>query len=172
MPIYVPKEKIEHSLKRFFMGNGIEYDDAKKAAKYLLSRDHKDLATLNLDYFNGKLGPKFLPPMFFSGIPKVANFKEYQDFYANKGEKGKYSDQIKGVLAEKFVFHELKTYYNDTKDDVLVVHNHQFLGSSCSNEKDFVIINLSKGYTLSLRSKLTQTNFKLQKSNSKMPKIE
>ena len=178
-PLHTSKAKLEKLRNKFFMGNGITISNAKEACKSLLFRDHKDLATLNENYYSGKLGAKFLPPMFFSGIPKVANFKEYEEFYTKKGEKGEYTDQIKGVWAEKFVFHELKKYYNDSKDDVLVVHSHQFLGSSTkkenefidSKEKDFIIVNLSKGYIFIIEVKTNANKFQVAKRQLKDSKI-
>ena len=74
------QEKLQKIQKDFFMGNGIHFKDAKEASKHLLRRDHEDLSTLNVEYYNGKLGSKFLPPMFFSEVPKVVNFQEYEDF--------------------------------------------------------------------------------------------
>ena len=75
-------------------------------------------------------------------------------------------------MAEKFVFHELKKYYNDSKDDVLVVHSHQFLGSSTkkenefidSKEKDFIIVNATFGYIMIIEVKKTLNATTLTKS--------
>ena len=69
------KKKLKHS---FFLGNGIKEVDPIEAAKKLLFRDHKDVAELNVNYYNGKLGPKFLPPMFYSAIPNVVNPSAYR----------------------------------------------------------------------------------------------
>ena len=70
------KKKLKHS---FFLGNGIKEDDPIEAAKKLLFRDHRDVAELNDNYYNGKLGPKFLPPIFYSGIAHVINPSAYED---------------------------------------------------------------------------------------------
>ena len=64
--------------KFFNIGNGIKETDPEEAAKKLLLRDHKDVAELNDNYYNGKLGPKFLPPVFLSGIPNVVNPSAYR----------------------------------------------------------------------------------------------
>ena len=152
-------KKLQKIQKEFFMGNGINLKDPNEASKHLLKRDHEDLSTLHVDYKNGKLGPKFLPPIFFSEVPKVINFKEYEDFYRNKGTKGQFSDRVKGAVAEKFVFYELKKFYDGTKDDVLVIHSHRFLDVD-SKEKDFVIVNLSKGYIFVIEVKANAKKFK------------
>ena len=75
-PTRKKKLKLKHS---FFLGNGIKEEDPIEAADKLLLRDHKDVADLNNNYYNGKLGPKFLPPIFFSGIPNVVNPSGYED---------------------------------------------------------------------------------------------
>ena len=75
-PTRKKKLKLKHS---FFLGNGIKEEDPIEAADKLLLRDHKDVADLNNNYYNRKLGPKFLPPIFFSGIPSVVNPSGYED---------------------------------------------------------------------------------------------
>ena len=70
------KKKLKHS---FFLGNGIKEDDPIEAAKKLLLRDHRDVAELSDNYYDGKLGPKFLPHIFFSGIPHVVNPSAYEN---------------------------------------------------------------------------------------------
>ena len=75
-----PKEHEENPSKdkvnqEFFMGNGIPVRTNKKiAAVELIYRDHIQIAQLNIDYVRGKLGPMFMPEMFFSDIPKVIHF--------------------------------------------------------------------------------------------------
>ena len=63
-------------------------------------------------------------------------------------------------MAEKFVFYELKKYYEGTKDDVLVIHSHRFLDVN-SKEKDYIIVNLSKGYIFVIEVKANAKKFKL-----------
>lgn len=45
--------KLEKLQRLFFMGNGIKIKDAGEAARHLIFRDHKDLAYLNIGYYNG-----------------------------------------------------------------------------------------------------------------------
>ena len=52
-PLHTSKAKLEKLRNKFFMGNGIIISNAKEASKSLLFRDHKDLATLNENYYNG-----------------------------------------------------------------------------------------------------------------------
>ena len=78
-PKPISQEKKKTLKNNFFLGNGITEKDPQEAARKLLDRDHKDVATLNENYYNGKLGAKFLPPMFCSGIPQVVNPTGYSD---------------------------------------------------------------------------------------------
>jgi hypothetical protein len=88
------KKKLRHS---FFLGNGIKENDPIEAAKKLLFRDHKDVAALSDNYCNGKLGAKFLPSIFFSGIPHVVNPGAYENQTKLKsGVHKDYDDEIRG----------------------------------------------------------------------------
>ena len=72
------EKKLNRKQCEFFLGNGIKENDPEEAATKLLFRDHRDVAELNDNYYNGKLGPKFLPPVFLSGIPNVVNPSAYR----------------------------------------------------------------------------------------------
>ena len=43
------------------------------------------------------------------------------------------------------MFYALEEYYKMEGDDVLVVHSHKFYVENSSNEKDFIVLNLTKG---------------------------
>ena len=71
----------------------------------LLFRDHRDVAELNDNYYNRKLGPKFFPPIFYSGIPHVVNPSVYEDQTKLKpGTHKNYDDEIRGEEAEHYMF--------------------------------------------------------------------
>ena len=95
------------------------------------------------DYGPGKLGAYFVPPMFFAPYPEIVNIEEYEQ--RTKG-KGKLMSGLKGEAAEHSLFIELKDHFQRSKDDALVIHSHTFLCSA--SEKDFIIINLSKGVVI------------------------
>ena len=57
----------------------------------------------------------------------------------------KHLDQVKGDLAEKTMFQALEKYYSEEGDDVAIIHSHKFLNSASNNEKDFIVLNHSKG---------------------------
>ena len=56
-----------------------------------------------------------------------------------------------GDKAESKMFHALKQYFEKTGDDVLIIHSHKFLhkdtttNKQTNNEKDFIVVNVSKG---------------------------
>ena len=141
----------------FFLGNGIKEKDPKEAATKLLNRDHKDVENLNENYFNGKLGAKFLPPTYFSDIPQIVNPDAYE---TKKNFKPKTVDKIRAEKAEKTMFQALQRHFNDTKDDVLVLSSHKFSHNTSVTEKDFIILNLSKGYVMNLEVKYNSKKFK------------
>ena len=101
--------------------------DLVKATNDLMHRDHEKILQLFQDYFNGKLGTYFVPPVFFSGIPEVIKPSQYD---AKTNSEGKKLAKLKGDTAERVVFESLKKYYEKTGDDVIVVHSHLFLADA------------------------------------------
>ena len=68
---------------------------------------------------------------------------------------------FKGDDAEKKVFYALKRYFKTTGDDVLIIHSHKFFHNSSNNnekptnnEKDFIIVNLSKGIHIYMKPRI------------------
>ena len=132
--------KLSKVQKNFFLGHGIKTNDPKEAAKIFLKRDHEKLLTLLLEYHHGMLGVYMVPPMFFGQVAEAINSSEKALSLA--------ADNVRGDIAERKAFYALKQYFTDTGDDVLIIHSHKFLQSGQNNEKDFIIINLSKGSTI------------------------
>ena len=151
------QEKRKKVNTTFFLGNGIKENDPKEAATKLLNRDHKDVANLNDNYFNGKLGAKFLPSIYFSDIPYIINPDTYE---TKKNFKPATVDKIRAEKAEKTMFQALQKHFNETKDDVLVLSSHKFSNNTSVKEKDFIILNLSKGYVMNLEVKVNSKKFK------------
>ena len=137
------------------MGNGFVTTNFAEAANRLLQRDHKAFLYLLERYCHGDLGAYFVPNIFFSEVPKVI------DFDADKGAafNAKYEDNVRGDVAEHEVFKELKIYFERTKDDVLILHSHKFLNDKSNKEKDFILLNLSKGYILVLEVKSSSSQY-------------
>ena len=147
--------------KEFFMGNGVTITDQAKAIKDLINRDHPRLIRFLEEYGPGKLGTYFVPPMFFSSTPDVIKLSEYD---AKTRGKGKHKDGVRGQLAEQIMFNALKVYYSKRKDDVLILHSHKFLKNA--TEKDFILINVTKGYIMIIEVKASTALF--QKAKKQM----
>ena len=137
------------------MGNGFVTTNFAEAANRLLQRDHKAFLHLLEHYCQGDLGPYFVPKIFFSAVATVI------DKAAEKGAayKTKYDDIVRGDVAEQEVFIELQNYFEGTKDDVLVLHSHKFLNDTSNHEKDFILLNLSKGYILVVEVKSSSKQY-------------
>ena len=123
--------------KKFFIGHGIVTTDPKEAARLFLSRDHEKIEALLVHYRNGQLGVYMVPPMFFGEVPEAVILEDY-----NVPE---HLDRVKGDIAESKFYKALKNYFTKTGDDVLIVHSHKFLNNTSNKEKDFIILNLTKG---------------------------
>ena len=123
--------------KKFFIGHGIVTTDPKEAARLFLSRDHDKIEALLVHYHNGKLGVYMVPPMFFGEVPEAVVLEGYN--------VPKHLDRVRDDIAENKFYHALDDYFKGTGDDVLIIHSHKFLNKSSSNEKDFIVFNLSKG---------------------------
>ena len=141
------------------MGNGITTTDRTKAANDLLNRDHKKLLQFLRGFQNGqKLGTYFVPPMFISQVPEVI---KPCDYTAKTDDKGTHKDMLKGQIAEKIMFEELKKHFEKTQDNVIIFHSHKFLENDSNSEKDFIVVNLDKGYVLIIEVK--SRDFRYQK---------
>ena len=71
--------------------------------------------------------------------------------------KGKHKDGVRGQLAEQIMFSALKSYYKKMKDDVIILHSHKFLKNA--TEKDFILINVTKGYIMVIEVKASASLF-------------
>ena len=127
-------------LRKFFLGNGVTIKDPIEAANHCLHRDHRKLVKLLEKYHHGQLGLYMVPPMFYGQVPEAINLSEYK--------VKKHIDNVKGDLAERAMFFALEKYFLDEGDDVMVIHSHKFVNSVGNNEKDFIILNLTKGMIL------------------------
>ena len=74
---------------------------------------------------------------------------------------------VKGERAEKKVFQALEKYFSSTNEEVVVFYSFNFMGYEKDlkpEEKDFILINLTKRYIMPLEVK---TNFHPEKSLKK-----
>ena len=79
--VIVPKQS-ENSSKlskpqKYILGHGKKTSDPIKAGEIFLSRDHKKIVKLLLQYVHGKLGVYMVPPMFFGEVPEAVKLSEY-----------------------------------------------------------------------------------------------
>ena len=137
--------------KEFYLGHGIKTNDSNKAADIFLDRDHQKLVSLLSEYFPGKLGVYMVPTTFYGEVPDVIKLSEF------KGEKN--VNRVKGDLAERALFHALKTHFALKGDDVIVIHSHKFLHKASNNEKDFIVLNLSNGSVMLVEVKSNQKGY-------------
>ena len=143
------------------MGNGVTTKDQAKAINDLINRDHPRLIRFLEEYGPQKLGAYFVPPIFFSSTPDVIKLSEYD---SKTQGKGKHKSGVRGQIAEEIMFNTLKVYYRKSKDDVIVLHSHKFLKNA--SEKDFIVINVTKGYIMVIEVKASTSLF--QKAKKQM----
>ena len=159
------------------MANGITTSDRKHAKEILLERDHKPIFNLRQYYHSGILKGYFMPPTFLSKIPNVlvpSEFPQRRNDAKDHQAKGYYLTHVPndydgdGVLAgestEREMFYGLKKHYEQTGDDCLVLHGHCFLWNDSIHEKDFIVLNLSKGYIMMVEAKATKTDGNMKKA--------
>ena len=163
------RAKITTNVLKFLMGNEVSFEKHRKqeAMDYLFQRDHDKL----LDLLNGKIkvgefGLYLMPPVFFSKMPTVICHTDYPmrlTRAAAKKQKVKKNyiadGTFYGDIAEMKVFKLLKSYLESTKDDCLVLHGHSFLYGNNYKEKDFIVLNLSKGYIMVIEVKASSKYF-------------
>merc|ERR1711860_58552 len=66
---------------------------------------------------------------------------------------------LSGDKWERFLYNALKKYFEDTKDACLIIHGHSFLHENNFKEKDFIVLNLSKGYVMNIEVKASHKQF-------------
>ena len=152
-------EENKETVRKFFIGNNIKTNDWDEAKQKVIERDHPDL----LDVAKGiPLKTKCVPPLFYTKFPKVLSHSEWEQKQRKLDRSRARSraaikeerHRIMGNQAERIIFDKLKHYFEG--DDVLIVHSHLFLyGSGPAREKDFLVLNLTKGYFMHLEVKLS-----------------
>ena len=65
------------------------------------------------------------------------------------------------------MFNALQMHFNRTKDDALILSSHKFLNDESNNEKDFIIVNLRKGYVCVVEVKANSNRFSKAKNQFK-----
>ena len=181
-PYYISDQNADKFIK-FSMANGVETKDETEAKNILLHRDQKEIFDLaSKPYSNGILGPIFLPPTFLSKIPNVLKYEEFYERrqraleLKEKGNDQVYvpkdhlnSGELSGEMTEREMFDGLKRHLESSGDDCLVLHAHSFLCGNNFQEKDFIVLNLSRGYIMIIEAKV---NTKRGKDKKAMEQIK
>ena len=170
------KMKIEEKICQnvlVHMGNNHFESDINKAIKTVMRRDWPHLS-------KEKIGQIFVPKIFLSKYPeiidyeafleKVKKIKESPKKSQNETELLKKVDLIKGEKTEKKVYKAIKNLFARLNEDVLVIHGLKCMQLKDQDEieyeeKDFLIINLTKRYVMSLevKSSLSKNSLKSAK---------
>merc|ERR1711860_438006 len=66
---------------------------------------------------------------------------------------------LAGDFWERYLYNALKKYFENTKDACFIIHGHSFLHQDNLKEKDFIILNLSKGYIMNIEAKTSHQQF-------------
>ena len=66
---------------------------------------------------------------------------------------------LPGDVAERKVFRALQEYFEKNRDACLVLHSHSFLYNQNFQEKDFIVLNLTKGYVMVIEVKASNNGF-------------
>ena len=160
----------------FFLGNGIYEEDVNKAADLFIQRDYEKLHKFEKD---GDLGAIFVPPMFFSQIPEMPiKLPEGKEFPEELELPEVLLDQQRGDDVEEYIYDELKEIFTNSTDDVIVIHSHKLLDVETNKheEKDFIILNYTKGYVMVIEAKssanaLKKANKQLESAKKVFKKI-
>ena len=163
--------------------------DIHKAIDFLFERDHEAfLLLLSGKIKVGNFGPIFFPMVFFSSTPdvldpydfqrrriqaqhnsnrtltwafsKLANKLKWTSINGNPVPKDHFaSGALQGDMAERKVFQALQAYFYQARDACLVLHSHTILFNRFFSEKDFIILNLTKGYIMVIEVKASANGF-------------
>ena len=171
------EEKIHENLTVHLGGNCFE-SDIIKAIKKVIRRDWKNVE-------KGQIGQIFVPKILLSKNSEIIDhgkFKEIVDEIGTRTQKS--SEEIKKVIkqndikgedSEKKVFTALESIFKKLNEDVLVIYGLKFMmltdqGEEEINyfEKDFIIINLTQLYVMSLEVKSSMSTNPLKKAKKQV----
>lgn len=161
-------------LNAFMMANGITFQNSNEAMMYLLKRDHREIYNLPRKPYNpGILGTICLPPQFLTKIPKVIHYESFSQQREDAVQLSKrrkldremiprdYQEggELQGDSAERELFDGVKNYLEKSKADALMLFGHAFMHDNSTQEKDCIVINLSKGYIMVIECKSSSRKF-------------
>ena len=142
------------------MGHGNTTTDENVAKKALLERDFKQIADLESisqsEFRHGMIGAKFLPGVFISKIPRVAEPSAYKYHHQTKKSNIGQDEHEKNLQimieqsGEKPIFDGLVAYFEkNSSEDAFVFFNQDVSDKTQSKptwrELDALVINLTRG---------------------------
>ena len=166
------KEKPREMLAILDMGNNFNIEamsdkEVINAINELFDRDQALLKCL----LNGEIkvenfGTLLFPEIFFTKVPMALNLDPVGWNHKKnaaiqntipfpKVDVG----NLTGDFWERPLYTALKNYFEDTKNACLILHGHSFLHQDHFREKDFIILNLSKGYIMGIEVKGSHKQF-------------
>ena len=152
----------------FLLGGGQVETKATKAAEALLKRDFYPIFDLKSQVnFSSKSYFASVPSSFLSKSPKALDTSNVSAFIETHGpdlgpkEKSTWETTqsvVKGESVEKVCYDALKDYFGSKEEWILMLHGAKIMDFDFNqdislNEKDFIIINGTKGYILLLEAK-------------------
>ena len=155
---FIGIKDIELITSEVLLGNGLKTSSVQEAKDILWSRDYKDIKVALRNFRNGfrNFGLKCVPELFFPSFPKNLG-KDSDEVRSHLLSKANlYNsfqiktrlDRSRGDNAEEKVFKFLKEYFMN--QDAVLIHSHVFKDGQ---EKDFIIVNLTKGYIMTFEVK-------------------
>ena len=175
----------QRRLVTYNMGHGQTTTDENVAKNALLQRDFPEIADLSSisqsEFQPGMIGAKFLPAVFISKIPRVADPSDYEQQYHTKFSQIDPDEHAKNIKicieqsGEKPTFDGLIAYFKKySNEDVFVVFNQDICDKTQSNptwhELDALVVNLTRGYVLVYEAKGNLNKKPLKKALAQLEK--
>ena len=156
------EEKIHQNMAIHLGSNCFEFDIIQ-ALKKVMRRDWSHVK-------KGHIGQLFVPKVFLSKYPEVFDFQKFiEKCKERQGQCQEGTNEakmkakvchIKGELAERKVYNAIKKIFKKHNEDVLVIQGLKFMALAEQSqdeikdfEKDFLVINLTRRYVMSLEVK-------------------
>ena len=159
---------VQKRLVTYNMGHGNTTTDENVAKKALLERDFKKIADLESisqsEFLHGMIGSNFLPGVFISKIPRVAEPSDYVNQHRTKISQIYPDEHVRNLIicneesCAKSTFDGLVAYFKKySNEDVFVTFNQDLCDKTQFNptwhEVDVLVINLTRGYVLVFEAK-------------------
>ena len=185
-PLAVPPP-VQRRVITYNMGHGQTTTDENVAKNTLIQRDFKQIADLESitqsEFQHGMIGAKFLPGVFISKIPRVAEPADYAHQHNTKKSKIDPDEHARNLRliqeqsGEKSTFDGLAAYFKKySNEDVFVTFNQDISDKTLSkptwHELDALVINLTRSYVLVIEAKGNINKKTLKKALTQLNKAK